>query len=1328
MSKKGMAKRKFSKSDDPEETDSDQGRKTEENITEQFAKEDSEVKIAKKRVKDAVQNIDNELIQEGQALNIEEARTASRKKSSGQDEAREDTAAAVREESFTRTKKKGKARKGKKAVKVLEDSETSEAKESELKKKGKAKRKAPSKSVDNAPAESESTSKRGENITEQIAKEYPEKELKEKDTVKNIDNKLIQEVQETEKNSTKEAKNDLDTTKVKDEQDEKKDSKKETTSDEDVQDINGNAREKDSNGKDKIRDGETEELRRRPTLSELKAASMEAADPLADAEDQNFDSVKEVQDEQKIDVKDESLKEESSSDIMKQESEVVIDVERKISKDRLTSIKVIPNDQVDAIAVPLPEEPEELRIKYLKSLDAPPKKGAIEEDEEWPQSEEEEDYEPPNDELPDIDEMMGTLDGGESELETTSPPPPVIQPEDKVSQQGKIDELKLGLAEEKINSYLDDFENRMEEEILMIGQISLEEVQEEERRLRDEHISYQQQEAKTQRERIQDIMAREERAKKYVMGKLKEKRKAILRREEHLMQQDRLIQNRIHRAFRRAENQLLKALKARKGEVKTMYGDLILADGQYGGSKGRRWKVDWNRTPQPIQIKLKCLRGVKDKLPCGRFVLMVSLYDRLGGHVLKWSKLKGQQWGGATLPLNHDGEFFNIEIKIDQSVFTVCPARPDVRPGMALVFELFILRGSVTATDRVVGWGCFPICDGEFNIVEGRYKAPFLRGDMDPGIDKHEKIEELMAEDLENWLCNLYFEIVRLPRYMAGQKEYEVELQFTSGLVGYPSRTNTGDEFIDGEEPVYGSRVDLKSLNSPSSSRRPSRISMLGGSSFLGSTMDLKGEGKDQLQGSAVDLQVEVPDISTMPKRKLSLAVPDASSLRRSSIVSQSRRMSAVSTTRRMSRPMTVHMSRKAAEADASSDGSGTDYSDDEVLMLKKNDGFKPVKGQPGMFYKKHHNNPVDVYAKKMFTMLPKTALLTRRKKKKKLTHTEELEQHSFSVKQPFSNKGHIHHRGREKMQYVGRQLMAELGLSQWRSREFWAMMLMIAFTWFLRLFTHYGGQWLYLTALRIPINKFEFLPYSVNLNYQSTLLHTEEVIALVVLGPFSNIMVLCIMIIAAWAIQRLFGFFPNIFSRFIMAFGINTLLDPIWIVIVDASLSRFENLGGDEPIGDAFKLYWHFDRYEKNGAVGIVLAIFLYIVTLFTCSTILYMYFLRLHNNGRLMDVYHRLHADEDDFFTPYDLEISNEELNFVGKKAEQWRGEEGERRKTAVYDYIWEEEQVDESEMYDAKQKKTGHREITTHVSIHTLHLDGLRELYRHFLRLPDGAIVEV
>ena len=38
--------------------------------------------------------------------------------------------------------------------------------------------------------------------------------------------------------------------------------------------------------------------------------------------------------------------------------------------------------------------------------------------------------------------------------------------------------------------------------------------------------------------------------------------------------------------------------------------------------------------------------------------------------------------------------------------------------------------------------------------------------------------------------------------------------------------------------------------------------------------------------------------------------------------------------------------------------------------------------------------------------------------------------------------------------------------------------------------------------------------------------------------------------------------------------------------------------------------------------------------------------------------------------------FQISHAELDFIVTKAEQWRGEEGERRKTAIYDYVWEEE----------------------------------------------------
>lgn len=127
-------------------------------------------------------------------------------------------------------------------------------------------------------------------------------------------------------------------------------------------------------------------------------------------------------------------------------------------------------------------------------------------------------------------------------------------------------------------------------------------------------------------------------------------------------------------------------------------------------------------------------------------------------------------------------------------------------------------------------------------------------------------------------------------------------------------------------------------------------------SSFFGSTaaIDTAVEEKEGM-GSSHNLQVEVPDV-----RRTSLTVPDANlRQRRTSYVDQ-RRGSAVSQ-RRASRPVTMHMSRKAVEIDASSEGSGTDYSDDEVLMLKKDDGFRPVKGQPGMYYKVS-DNPCYLY------------------------------------------------------------------------------------------------------------------------------------------------------------------------------------------------------------------------------------------------------------------------------------------------------------------------------------------------------------------------------
>lgn len=67
-----------------------------------------------------------------------------------------------------------------------------------------------------------------------------------------------------------------------------------------------------------------------------------------------------------------------------------------------------------------------------------------------------------------------------------------------------------------------------------------------------------------------------------------------------------------------------------------------------------------------------------------RYVLLLSLYDRLGGHVLRWSNLKGQYWNGSTLPVNHQGLYYNAELKV--CGVCVC-ARVRTRVWTYLVFD-----------------------------------------------------------------------------------------------------------------------------------------------------------------------------------------------------------------------------------------------------------------------------------------------------------------------------------------------------------------------------------------------------------------------------------------------------------------------------------------------------------------------------------------------------------------------------------------------------------------------------------------------------------------
>eukprot|EP00050_Salpingoeca_kvevrii_P003599 m.228450 g.228450 ORF g.228450 m.228450 type:complete len:1127 (+) comp10856_c0_seq18:6377-9757(+) len=825
----------------------------------------------------------------------------------------------------------------------------------------------------------------------------------------------------------------------------------------------------------------------------------------------------------------------------------------------------------------------------------------------------------------------------------------------------RIDDLRREVEASRIASHADEFEEETADDVVMIASVALEDVKAEEGRLAAVSHERRQLEEARQRRLDEDLAHRTQRAKDELAQTIRNRRGELASLRQRALHSNRLEHDRMQKAFRRAESHLLEALKQRKGEVESHYGNLMLVDGFFTGNRARRWKVDWDETPQPLEIKLLTLRGTRAKLPGGRYVMSVSLYDRLGGNLMRWSRLRGQEWNGATMPQEYEGGFSAMELPLNQSVFTVAPPRVKISPAMVLVFELFLLSGDASPTDRVVAWSAFPLVDTEFNVISGPFKTPLKRGMMDVSIDKHSELQRLFCGSLDHWLGNLYFEVRKLPRYTNGQKEFEVELQHTSHLLGFPERVAEDDDSTTADQAL------------PGSARK------------------------------STDLE----------RGHLSQLGPFASARLPNTVVATSSVLRSPRTNRKSSQITPVTFEAQHAEDEENDEEEASD--DDSASGPERT----TVQVEPGLSYHVYKTSTEEMYQRKAYTMLPKSRRSQRRDKRPRSLE-EQLGKHSMAVKPPFSTE--LENDQLRRLQYVWGSLVAELGPRQWRTREYWFSMLCFGIIFWLRMFVHYGAQYFFLRAISVPVARFDFLAVSVALNYQSSLMLTREELGVVCIGPLFCILVFAILVLLSAATQRLLHQFPDRISRFIGVWGLQTVFNPVFILLTDLVYRRWRYQDAQEAIGDAFKLYWHFDRIDDTGLPGIFLTLFLYAVLMTLAAALFYIYLVRWHMQGKMLDVYQRLTGEEENFFMPYDQELSIKELSYVVHKAEQWRGAHGERRKTAVYDYCWEEE------VYPDNSPASIDKETTTHISIHTLHLDGTRELYRHFLRLPDGAIIEV
>eukprot|EP00759_Apiculatamorpha_spiralis_P017274 PhF_6_TR23314/c0_g1_i1/m.32945 len=280
----------------------------------------------------------------------------------------------------------------------------------------------------------------------------------------------------------------------------------------------------------------------------------------------------------------------------------------------------------------------------------------------------------------------------------------------------------------------------------------------------------------------------------------------------------------IHEYFNDVQKELGGRVKSRQLELNHQYGDTVLRPPS--GTVLDPENVDWDSLNQRVQIDILAIRGVRNKVPPGKYVLLVSKLTQLGGWNMPWARQSLGKLAGCPCQL-HDADRTPYRIRsdceiccgkvastypvdflatkddhtmvINSKLFTFMPAQKDIKPYQTLLFELVMLpeegdggltesresvssggsakSGHNTAVRRptTVAWGCFPTVNPTFNIVKGMFRVPLLRGSYKDDVRHYVTVQKYVERDIENWLANLYFEVSPSPRTYFGRDEFHLQ-------------------------------------------------------------------------------------------------------------------------------------------------------------------------------------------------------------------------------------------------------------------------------------------------------------------------------------------------------------------------------------------------------------------------------------------------------------------------------------------------------------------------------------------------------------------------
>ena len=108
-------------------------------------------------------------------------------------------------------------------------------------------------------------------------------------------------------------------------------------------------------------------------------------------------------------------------------------------------------------------------------------------------------------------------------------------------------------------------------------------------------------------------------------------------------------------------------------------------------------------------------------------------------------------------------------------LYYMLPPSSSLAPSNVIIFELVYLSSKNTSRDVVIGWGAFPIVNGEFQINSGKFKLPILYGSVDFDTNKFKDIEQKYMRNIDEWLCNLYIEVKKIELFDFRFHEEKIE-------------------------------------------------------------------------------------------------------------------------------------------------------------------------------------------------------------------------------------------------------------------------------------------------------------------------------------------------------------------------------------------------------------------------------------------------------------------------------------------------------------------------------------------------------------------------